>query len=315
MFIFFFFLMIRRPPRSTLFPYTTLFRSGPLVHPRTVHRRGGPVGRLPWHRPAGRVDDCLRGRRLAAVPGRAHLHGLHRSGSLRVLLRPVGPPWTHHQGRQRPPAHPTGRVGLGLPTPAQPRRRAAPPPGRRRGGHRSEVLDRPATPVRPVPAPVGPQDQPQHRHRGHRPRTRRVLLGRNDRHRKLTDPAMYSRADDTPVGAVTTRAANPTTRRGTPWQDRSPFVLWPTATAVTAAPSQGQHPAHPRHAISTREHQKGGAPPRSAPTRRGQHPPRPPPAPFDPPQSSLPRRPIIRSQADASRAPYGRRYAIGSADP
>src|SRR6266568_8934427 len=31
--IFFFFLMIRRPPRSTLFPYTTLFRSDrvPLV--------------------------------------------------------------------------------------------------------------------------------------------------------------------------------------------------------------------------------------------------------------------------------------------
>src|SRR6478672_13340363 len=28
-FIFFFFLMIRRPPRSTLFPYTTLFRSPP----------------------------------------------------------------------------------------------------------------------------------------------------------------------------------------------------------------------------------------------------------------------------------------------
>src|SRR2546430_9989635 len=28
---FFFFLMIRRPPRSTLFPYTTLFRSDPLV--------------------------------------------------------------------------------------------------------------------------------------------------------------------------------------------------------------------------------------------------------------------------------------------
>src|SRR3712207_7300315 len=29
---FFFFLMIRRPPRSTLFPYTTLFRS--VVEPR-----------------------------------------------------------------------------------------------------------------------------------------------------------------------------------------------------------------------------------------------------------------------------------------
>src|SRR6266850_1276604 len=30
--IFFFFLMIRRPPRSTLFPYTTLFRSFPRYH-------------------------------------------------------------------------------------------------------------------------------------------------------------------------------------------------------------------------------------------------------------------------------------------
>src|SRR5687767_15939857 len=29
MFHFFFFLMLRRPPRSTLFPYTTLFRSAP----------------------------------------------------------------------------------------------------------------------------------------------------------------------------------------------------------------------------------------------------------------------------------------------
>src|SRR6516165_12050480 len=31
-FICFFFLMFRRPPRSTLFPYTTLFRSGRLGH-------------------------------------------------------------------------------------------------------------------------------------------------------------------------------------------------------------------------------------------------------------------------------------------
>src|SRR5256885_11585612 len=34
MFLFFFFLMIRRPPRSTLFPYTTLFRSLDLNHSR-----------------------------------------------------------------------------------------------------------------------------------------------------------------------------------------------------------------------------------------------------------------------------------------
>src|SRR5271163_5046053 len=31
---FFFFLMIRRPPRSTLFPYTTLFRSPNVKRPR-----------------------------------------------------------------------------------------------------------------------------------------------------------------------------------------------------------------------------------------------------------------------------------------
>src|SRR2546430_4619176 len=35
--LFFFFLMIRRPPRSTLFPYTTLFRSH--LHRRRTRRR------------------------------------------------------------------------------------------------------------------------------------------------------------------------------------------------------------------------------------------------------------------------------------
>src|SRR5712664_4865286 len=38
---FFFFLMIRRPPRSTLFPYTTLFRS-PAARSPTCRRPG------PW---------------------------------------------------------------------------------------------------------------------------------------------------------------------------------------------------------------------------------------------------------------------------
>src|SRR5947207_11490815 len=40
-FFFFFFLMIRRPPRSTLFPYTTLFRSsGSGSWPQACVRRG-----------------------------------------------------------------------------------------------------------------------------------------------------------------------------------------------------------------------------------------------------------------------------------
>src|SRR5256885_2768002 len=50
-FIYFFFLMIRRPPRSTLFPYTTLFRStirsgrSPSTAswaPATTFRKSGP---------------------------------------------------------------------------------------------------------------------------------------------------------------------------------------------------------------------------------------------------------------------------------
>src|SRR5688572_31114661 len=36
-----FFLLVRRPPRSTLFPYTTLFRS---VNPEVVHAHYGPMG-------------------------------------------------------------------------------------------------------------------------------------------------------------------------------------------------------------------------------------------------------------------------------
>src|SRR5258708_29725460 len=45
----FFFLMIRRPPRSTLFPYTTLFRSSlapQLGAAATLHREGNyPMAR------------------------------------------------------------------------------------------------------------------------------------------------------------------------------------------------------------------------------------------------------------------------------
>src|SRR6266704_5307904 len=38
--LFFFFLMIRRPPRSTLFPYTTLFRSFPQATHGVCRPRG-----------------------------------------------------------------------------------------------------------------------------------------------------------------------------------------------------------------------------------------------------------------------------------
>src|SRR3712207_8909276 len=45
-----FFLMIRRPPRSTLFPYTTLFRSGVGLH---LLRVGGEVHPFRRHSDVG----------------------------------------------------------------------------------------------------------------------------------------------------------------------------------------------------------------------------------------------------------------------
>src|SRR3712207_8414827 len=60
-----FFLMIRRPPRSTLFPYTTLFRS---LLPQTcaVRRRGGGV-----HPPEGVLRPGAAGPRHGGAPRRA----------------------------------------------------------------------------------------------------------------------------------------------------------------------------------------------------------------------------------------------------
>src|SRR5437762_14374298 len=62
--LFFFFLMIRRPPRSTLFPYTTLFRSVDRAH--CGRRRSGCAAGI------GRDED--RCRRPGAAP-----RGLARS--------------------------------------------------------------------------------------------------------------------------------------------------------------------------------------------------------------------------------------------
>src|SRR5256885_16564183 len=51
--IFFFFLMIRRPPRSTLFPYTTLFRS----HVRERRQCGQRLGHVAGGAVSGRSEE------------------------------------------------------------------------------------------------------------------------------------------------------------------------------------------------------------------------------------------------------------------
>src|SRR5258708_21259357 len=72
MFFLFFFLMIRRPPRSTLFPYTTLFRS--------MLAREALGDELVREHLAGGIDRrarAMHARRAFRVPRRAV--GAHRS--------------------------------------------------------------------------------------------------------------------------------------------------------------------------------------------------------------------------------------------
>src|SRR2546430_10178729 len=95
----FFFLMIRRPPRSTLFPYTTLFRSRPIRR-----RAGGGVRRhgereflLRADRKSTRLNSshsqisyavfCLKKKKSSTV----RLFRLHHAG-LRLAFLPVGTP-------------------------------------------------------------------------------------------------------------------------------------------------------------------------------------------------------------------------------
>src|SRR3712207_8454084 len=87
--------MIRRPPRSTLFPYTTLFRSRPLEPPElVVHLNPNglehPLGRVAaplrptYGRPHGVVEV---GRRLQRLPDRksTRLNSSHANISYAVF--------------------------------------------------------------------------------------------------------------------------------------------------------------------------------------------------------------------------------------
>src|SRR3712207_8793112 len=62
--MFFFFLMIRRPPRSTLFPYTTLFRSATI---RLIWADTHYQGLKGWARPQGMGKAPRDGPRPSSV--------------------------------------------------------------------------------------------------------------------------------------------------------------------------------------------------------------------------------------------------------
>src|SRR5436190_22986437 len=86
---FFFFLMIRRPPRSTLFPYTTLFRScqGTLRVREFLTRNGHPHTMLDLDRDPG-VQELLDRFHITAARSEEHTSELQSHSDLvcRLLL-------------------------------------------------------------------------------------------------------------------------------------------------------------------------------------------------------------------------------------
>src|SRR5256885_9826675 len=80
--------MIRRPPRSTLFPYTTLFRSGSAVTATTAQPTSAMVSRS--HRPRSSSPGCGRWLRdtIAEVRSEEHTSELQSPCNLvcRLLL-------------------------------------------------------------------------------------------------------------------------------------------------------------------------------------------------------------------------------------
>src|SRR5258707_8731952 len=88
--------MIRRPPRSTLFPYTTLFRSR-WRRPRDSRPAPRPAGMLE-HANAGIVELALRQREMLEADGHVIVEeALDRAGHALVEFRPDHMRRTHRQ--------------------------------------------------------------------------------------------------------------------------------------------------------------------------------------------------------------------------
>src|SRR2546425_3458880 len=88
-----FFLMIRRPPRSTLFPYTTLFRSRPLDSRRSAAAPGrGRLHRRRGGHPRRRKRRKRTGKRLESIRSEEHTTELQSLAYLecRLLLEKIG---------------------------------------------------------------------------------------------------------------------------------------------------------------------------------------------------------------------------------
>src|SRR5690606_42151793 len=112
-----FFHTILRPPRSTLFPYTTLFRSQTATSPQR-HSRIGVANRAAWGSPSvPPIARCAMPADKQVGPARAPVEGRRRRAPAVVSAIPSGnelapPAWDHtpvvniqpgrHSGRRRP---------------------------------------------------------------------------------------------------------------------------------------------------------------------------------------------------------------------
>src|SRR3712207_3039567 len=137
--------MIRRPPRSTLFPYTTLFRSGPR---RRVVPAGRTAGRAWTRTNPGRRRPRRRGRRSGRTGGDRPAGSAGRPGGPDRRTPPRGggararrPRSTGTRSRRTRPPSPAPRDRPARARPAAAERR---PPGRSsspaRGGDEVGVL-------------------------------------------------------------------------------------------------------------------------------------------------------------------------------
>src|SRR6185312_9315360 len=108
--LFFFFLMIRRPPRSTLFPYTTLFRSG--RHCRRCARPGS-ARRRRWLRTPDRKSTRLNSSHdqisyaVFCLKKKKHNRGRHAQQELTLQVQELTEHALHPPDLE--PAHRFGR--------------------------------------------------------------------------------------------------------------------------------------------------------------------------------------------------------------
>src|SRR5947208_10302972 len=100
--VIFFFLLIRRPPRSTLFPYTTLFRS-----PSAPRKRSSWSERLPWD--AANTTRAADGDRKSTRLNSSHQIISYAVFCLKKKMLIASEPLRRHPALLDPPARGTNQ--------------------------------------------------------------------------------------------------------------------------------------------------------------------------------------------------------------